>query len=600
MPRLVPMSPRRPLSAITVVILLFAASQGALLTVEAASGRAEALDFSGGPSAAQVISGTYTVRTTNVANMSYVNVEAWDGSVWSAIANITGTPWLTAWDTTAHSDGDHKLRIEGTYLNTSTTGWIESPIFSLDNTAPSALVFEVADPIIGDGSSTVNRAWFTTVATGSMTFNWSATDAHLSRATLTQTPGTGTPAQDGPGTLLNNWVWSPGDLPEGTYTPLLSVFDEGDNSAQATLHVGIDRTGPDVGTPSLSESAGAWTDATTLLFSDLSSGATDNGGSGIDTYDARDSTDSWVDQGSSGSGSLSLSEGERTIQFRAHDNVGNIGDALNVSMKVDRSAPTAGGWILPELTDSLTGAVAVEVDATDAHSGIDETSSTLEYGFDSDGTGGVPDITSTWLSVGSGASGSLSAAIDWSTRAGQYLSLRATLVDNATNTVTTSASHFLILPGLDLAISDAHLNRLVVRAGTTDPVTLEATITATEAYTGSVIVRIESAPASRDLMTTWTTLSTVTITAGDLADMTEDISVNLTVLSDGEYDLRVIVDPDDSIAEKDEGNNEEFLLISAANPTVVGAVSGFGPDLVILLLCGLFAGLILRRRESAS
>ena len=594
------MEPRRLLSAIAVVILLLAVPHGALLEAEASAGRAEELAFSGGPSAAQVISGTYTVRTTNVANMSYVNVDVWNGTDWTAIANITGAPWLTAWDTTAHADGDHKLRIQGTYLNETQTSVIESPTFALDNTAPSSLVFEVADPIIGDGSSTVDRAWFNTAATGTMTFNWSATDAHLSHATLTQTPGTGTPAQDGPGTLVNSWDWSPGDLAEGTYTPLLSVFDDGGNSAQATLHVGIDRSGPDVGSPTLSETAGVWTDASTLTFSDLDSGATDNGGSGISTYESRDSTGSWTDEGSDGAGSLSLLEGDRTIQFRAVDNVGNLGDALNVSMKVDRTTPTAGGWVLPELTDSITGAVAISVDASDALSGIDESSCTLEYGFDSDGAGETPDITSSWLSVGSGTSGSLSAAIDWSTRAGQYLALRSTLVDNATNTVTTSASHFLILPGLDLTVEDATLDRLVVRAGTTDPVNLQATVSSSEAYTGSVLVKIQSAPASRDQMTTWTTLQSITIASGGLTDSTEAIDVNLSLLSDGEYDIRIIVDPDDTISEKDEGNNEAFLLISAADPEVVGAVSGFTPDVLMLLLAGLFTAHLTRRREAAS
>ena len=186
------------------------------------------------------------------------------------------------------------------------------------------------------------------------------------------------------------------------------------------------------------------------------------------------------------------------------------------------------------------------------------------------------------------------------TRAGQYLSLRATLVDDAGNTVTTPASHFLILPGLDFSISEASLNRLVVRAGSADPVLLEASIETNEFYSGSVVVRVESAPASRDSLTQWTTLYSMVIPANSFIDQQESISVNITLLSAGEFDLRVIVDPDDSISERDEGNNEEFLLIGAADPEVVGSVSGFVPNLILLLLAGLFVSRVVNRPEAAS
>ena len=591
---------RRSILATCVAILLCGTPHGAWMTVDASAGRSDDLAFSGGPEAGQVVSGTYTILMTNVNNMDFINIEVSDGTSWSAIANVTDAPWLAAWDSSAHSDGDHQLRIEGTFTNSSTTGWVLSPTFTIDNTAPSALTLSTTGAVVGDGSSTINRAWFTTSESGTMNFDWTATDTHLSHATLTNVPGSGSPPQDGPGTVLNSWAWSPGDLSEGTWNPVLSVFDEGGNSAQTSIHIGIDRSGPEVGTPSLSVGTGSWTDATTLIFNGLSSGATVNDGSGIDTYHVRDSADDWVDIGSAGSGSMSLDEGVRTIQFRAVDRVGNIGNPLNVTMMVDRSAPVAGGWVLPELTDSLSGQVAISIDSTDANSGIEASSCSLEYGFDSNGAGSIPDISSDWLSVGSGTSNSLSAAIDWSTRAGQFLSLRATLVDTAGNTVTTPASHFLILPGLDFSVSDASLDRLVVRAGSEDPVLLEANIDTNEVYSGTVVVRIESAPASRDSTTEWTTLNSIALNTGDLIDQQERISVSITLLTAGEFDIRVIVDPDDSISERDEGNNEAFLLIGAADPEVIGSVAGFAPDLILLLIAGLFASHVLKRRESAS
>ena len=592
---------RRLVLAPLVVILLCMAPHGAWVSVDATSSRSGDFDFSGGPDEGQVISGTYTIRTTNVANMDYINVEVQEGAIWSPVANITNTPWLTAWDTSAHTDGEYQLRVQGTFTNSSATGWVVSPTFTIDNTVPNGLSLSVANAIIGDGSSTINRAWFTTDESGTLDFSWTATDAHLSHATLTNVPGSGTPAQDGPGTLLNGWAWSPGDLGEGKWTPVLSVFDEGGNSAQTSIHIGIDRTGPVVGTPTLSVSPNTWSDASTLIFNGLGSNATDNGGSGIDTYHVRDSVDEWSDIGSAGFGSMGLSEGIRTIQFRAVDKVGNIGDAHSVNMMIDRTAPIAGGWIFgSEITDSLMGALEVSIDATDANSGIDIASCSIEYGFDANGAGSVPDISTDWLSVGSGTTGNLSSAIDWSTRAGQYLSLRATLVDTAGNSAITAASHFLILPGLDFTVSDASLNRLIVRAGTQDPVLLEAQINTNEFYSGSVIVSVQSAPASRDSLTDWTTLDSLVLPSGSFIDQQEQISMNVTLLTAGEFDIRIIVDPENSIPERDEGNNEYFLLIGAADPQVIGSVSGFIPNLLILLIVGLFASTILNRRQSAS
>ena len=163
------------------------------MTVDASGGRSDDLDFSGGPNAGQVVSGTYTILMTNVADMDFINIEVSDGSTWSPIANVTDAPWLSAWDTSIHSDGDYQLRIEGTLSNSTTTGWVLSPTFTIDNTAPTGLSLGVSGAVIGDGSSTINRAWFTTAAGGTMNFDWNGSDSHLSHATLTNVPGSGNP-----------------------------------------------------------------------------------------------------------------------------------------------------------------------------------------------------------------------------------------------------------------------------------------------------------------------------------------------------------------------------------------------------------------------
>lgn len=59
---------------------------------------------------------------------------------------------------------------------------------------------------------------------------------------------------------------------------------------------------------------------------------------------------------------------------------------------------------------------------------------------------------------------------------------------------------------------------------------------------------------------------------------------NVQLLAAGEYDLRLVVDPDDTIPEKDEGNNEEYLIISGARPRTIEAVSGFMPALILIVL----------------
>ena len=587
---------RRPTS-IAIILLLFVSSASVawMPTVAATAGRDD-LDFSGGPTTDQVISGTYTVRATNVADMDYILVDVHDGTAWSSVANITAAPWLTAWDTSAQADGtSYKLRLTGTLTNGTELTAVESNTFTLDNTAPSSLTFEVSDAIVGDGSSTINRAWFTTAATGMLEFNWSATDAHLSHATLTNVPGPGTPAQDGPGLILNQWQWSSGAFTEGTWTALLSVFDEGGLSTQSTLYIGIDRTGPSVGTPTLSVTENVWTDESTLVFSGLGSGASDGSGSGIASYEVRDSADDWSNIGAGGSGSIPLTEGVRTIQFRAIDNVGNAGDALNVTIKADRTTPVLGGWDVPTLTDTHTGVLPISVEASDAHSGIDESTTVIQYGFDDDGAGETPDITTTWLNLPAGTDANLPASIVWSARADEYLSLRAVLTDEAGNTVTTSASHFLVRPGLDFSWESAQLDRLVVRAGTEGEVAMNATLVSNMPYAGTVTVKLESAPADRDAETAWTTLETTLVPIGGLSDTTHDVDIGFSILAAGEYDLRLVIDPNDVIAEFDEGNNEDFSLITAAQPSIIGAVPGFAPAWSALMLVGFALSGILRR-----
>ena len=154
----------------------------------------------------------------------------------------------------------------------------------MDNTAPSSLTLSVDDAKVGDGSSIANRAWFDIAETDSMVFRWNASDDNLDKAVISGVPGSGNPPSDGPGALLHRWSWAPGDLSEGLYTVSLTVYDEAGNTATRSLYLGIDRTGPNTGTPVFSVSESAWTNDAVVTVGALAAGASDNGGIGIDWH----------------------------------------------------------------------------------------------------------------------------------------------------------------------------------------------------------------------------------------------------------------------------------------------------------------------------
>mgnify|MGYP001179852698 CR=1 FL=1 len=584
----------------TRVILLALVLLASLLVPStiAASGRVGPPDFGNGPNEGDVIGGSFTIIAVNTADVDALLLEVWNGSAWATIVNLSSSPWIFNWDTTGVDDGDYQLRMEGfdsgTSLGTSLSG-----NFTVDNTDPVNLQFAVLSPNLGSGSSISDRAWFNIPSTGVLSFTWNATDAHLSHAALTGVPGPGAPSNDGPGFFAYRWDWTTGSFPaQGTWTAQLKVFDTASNSATSDLHIGIDTVGPDVGTPALSVGSG-WTDATSLAFSGLNIGASDNGGCGIDHYEVRDSADSvWTNIGTSGGGSITLQEGVRTIEFRAVDLLGNAGSSTSTTVSVDQTDPVAGGWILPELVTSLSGGeVTTNLQASDDRSGIDETNTTLYYGFDEDGIGDSPDLTNTWLQFGTGLSASLPSSIDWTTKQGQYLSLKAVLQDNASNSASSPVQHFIVLPSLDLSWETASVDRLVVRAGSNGLVNVTSVLISNEPWTGSASLSLQTAPADRDSTVNWTTLETRTLSSGSLVDLQETLIWSVTILTAGELDIRIVIDGDDAVAEKDEGNNEVYVVAQGAEPGAIGVVSGFMPDLITVILAGLVVSIWMSRKR---
>jgi len=589
---------RRSASALLIVVL-FLLSLAPTSTVSAATGRSSAPTFGTGPNEGDVIGGTFTVVVSGASTFDAVQIDLWDGTSWSGLSNVTSAEsWLYGWDSSTVSDGAYRMRMTG-WLNGTSHGIVESGNFIADNTAPSSLTLTPLAPDYGTGASISDRAWYDISTTGTLSFTWNATDDNLDYATLTNVPGPGSPSNDGPGFLTYRWDWTSGSFPSsGSWSPKLTVFDEAGASTDLVRYIGIDTDGPTVGTPSLSIGS-SWSNANTLVFSNLNNGATDNGGSGIAGYEVRDSTDSsWTAVGTGGGGTLPMQEGIRTIQFRAFDNVDNRGSELNVTLKIDQNAPQAGGWLVPELTTGLSGAVAVEVQASDEFSGIDFSTSKVQYGFDSDGMGDTPDLTGAWVDVAQGLSVSLSENIDWSTKEAQYLSLRAVLYDNASNTGNSVTQHFLVLPSLDLWWQSASLDRLVVRAGGLGIVNVTSVLASNEPYSGSVTVRLETAPADRNSGATWTTLETRTLSPSAMYDQTETMLWSVTILNQGEYDIRLVADSNDAISERDEGNNDAYMVAQGASQRLVGSVLSFAPTLFVVALAGCWVGWLLSRRET--
>ena len=101
--------------------------------------------------------------------------------------------------------------------------------------------------------------------------------------------------------------------------------------------------------------------------------------------------------------SIDLAEGDHSISLQATDRVGNIGNTLTETIRIDTSMPELVGWTVDPLTTSLLGTANISYSAYDLLSGIDVSASSLQYGFDSNGVGLTPDLTGQWLELpGSG------------------------------------------------------------------------------------------------------------------------------------------------------------------------------------------------------
>jgi len=549
------------------------------------------IDFANGPTLDEEVKGTKLISfdiTGNGTIESALFELSNDSTSWSTLTNLTQQPWTYPFKSADYTNGTYTLKVTFWDSEVNESVQITSPEFNISNQVPIITSFTVLNPDAGDGSSVTNRAWFNLSSTGTMSFRWGASDDDLKEATLQNVPGPGTPSKDGPGSLNYGWDWSSGAMSEGTWTPKLTVKDYSQQLASQVLYVGIDRTGPTIGSISIEDGA-TWHQQGILNLTGLISTATDGTGSGVASVEYKlPNATSWSST-SEDSLQVNMEEGSHIIQFRGIDRVGNIGEISNISVNIDSTDPIGVGWTVDELTTSRIGYANVSFSAEDFGSGIDEAASSIQYGFDSNGVGQTPDLSGRWVTLSSSGLDGQVGLNSWVTKSRQYLMFRAIVVDEAGNSMTTEPSAFQILPGLDLGWNSTHTNldRLIVRPGEQNGnVTISSMIESNSGWGGSVNVRLEAAPADRTASVDWTVLETRTLSAGTLSDGYENLTWQYTVPRSGQFDLRLVIDPSNIVDEYNEGNNNAYLVITGAAVNNPGNVASFAPTMVSLIIAG--------------
>ena len=555
--------------------------------------------FSNGPAEDESVTGlkTVTFSLTGTGTIDSILVEIAEvGGAYSTLTNLTGTPWLFNFDSTSQTNGTYTLRATGWDSDVNDVTVATTDEFTIDNQVPVITAFTALSPDVGTGATSSDRAWYNVGETGTIEFRYGISDDDFDRATLQNVPGPGSPATDGPTSLAYGWDWSSGSFSEGTWNPRLTVFDDSGLSSSETIFIGIDRTGPTMNSVSVGN-GGTWQSTTSVSISGILDAANDGAGSGVDVVELQIDGGTWSTI-TTNTHTVTLSEGNHSISLRATDRVGNVGNTISETVRVDTSMPELVGWTVDPLTTNLIGIANISFSTYDLLSGIDEDAVSLQYGFDSNGVGLTPDLSGQWLELpGSGLDRGLAMA-NWATKSRQYLMLKATIVDEAGNSETTDPQGFQVMPGLDLSwnTTATDLDRLVVRPGENfGNVTITGEVRSNQMYAGAVVVSLEAAPADRSATTQWTVMSVLTLPAGSLGDNVESVEWSYTVPNSGQYDLRVRIDPSNVIDENSEINNDHYMVVTGADVSSPGLVPSFAPSLIALICIGFFVALIQQR-----
>ena len=157
---------------------------------------------------------------------------------------------------------------------------------------------------------------------------------------------------------------------------------------------------------------------------------------------------------------------------------------------------------------------------------------------------------------------------------------------------------YQILPSLDFSwnTSETNLDRLIVKPGqNSGNVTITSLLESSENYGGGVTVQLESAPADRTSAVSWTVLESRTLGSGTLSDSNELLIWNYTVPNSGQYDLRLVIDPNNVIDEYDESNNKNHMVVTGASISSIIDAPSFAPSILMLIFTSMLISYISNR-----
>ena len=83
--------------------------------------------------------------------------------------------------------------------------------------------------------------------------------------------------------------------------------------------------------------------------------------------------------------------------------------------------------------------------------------------------------------------------------------------------------------------------------------------------------------------------------AGTLSNSTATVVWQYTVPRSGQFDLRLVIDYANVIDEYDEGNNNNYLVVTGASLDSPGLVPSFAPSVLVLLIVGFALSLLQRK-----
>ena len=423
---------------------------------------------------------------------------------WTTIGTASGNPFSLGFDTTSVSDGSYDLRAIATDAagNSTTSALAGSRV--VDNTPADVLIGAPAD-----------GAYVSSSSPDPFTITASSTDSSVTEVEFFQCSNTSAACSTGSWVSLGTDTTSPYSsswtLPAGDGLRALRAVttDTAGNHGSDAVAVTIDRQAPAGG--SVSYADGYATGAVTVTADSGSDSVSDvNAASAVLQRD-----EATLSNGSCGSfsGSWSaVSSPDSTVadghcyayRLRVADNAGNFATYTSANVvKVDTLSPTVAQ---DDPGANLRGLVALTASAADTGG-----SGVASVAFQRSAAG-----ANSWTAIGSDTTAPYSFGFDTTSVSDGLYDLRVVAADRAGHQTASTL------------IAAARVDNTAPTASLDDPVSpLRGTVTlgsqATDGGSGVASVTYQSSPAGAG---TWTAIA---------------VSWNTTSVSDGLYDLRVVV-----------------------------------------------------------